>query len=342
MFVADIGDGRVGAFTVTESTRATILKDSVYNIEYALVAELDNQRLADLERKTIETFHYSQASLVSGCGPFVTGEEKARGERYQELYLELIKRYLTDFFSTEHSTLLVPDQLRKTYDHFVTKAVLQTVDTSLDPRLRRVREMNVSAEPVMNQPTVWDAIVRMDDTRLYGATQKANLVTTSYFKGRPTLQALGYTGIDRLVFPIDAPTDVDTQYDNNYADRAGLPFREGRPRRPLAGPNKTQAERGLRFFQPTPMMEGVDPWRLPPDIHPVAVDDYYAFSEAFYTDDRETQSKLELLIGQALRREALNLDALDGLVNHIYDWDNLERFYYYPAVWCLLKRAGAK
>lgn len=342
MFVADIGDGRIGAFTVTEATRATILKDSVYNIEYALVAELDNQRLADLERKTIETYHYSQASLISGCGPFVTGEEKARSERYHEIYRELIKRYLTDFFSTEHSTLLVPDQLRKTYDHFVTRAVLQSVDTSLDSRLRRVREMNVSAEPVMKQPTVWDAILRMDDTRLYGATQKADLVTTTYFKGRPTLQALGYTGIDRLVFPIDVATDVDTQYDTRYEDRAGLPFREGRPRRPLPGEPKTQAERKLRYFEPTPMMEGVDPWRLPPDIHPVVKDEYYVFSEAFYEDDRDQQSKLELLVCQAIRREALNLEALDGLLTHIYDWDNLERFYYYPAVWCLLKRAGAR
>lgn len=342
MFVADIGDGRIGAFTITEATRATILKDSVYNVEYALVAELDNQRMADLDRKTIETFHYSQASLISGCGPFVTAEEKMRGERYQEMYRELIKRYLTDFFSQEHSTLLVPDQLRKTYDHFTTRAVLQTVDSDVDIRLRRVREMNVSAEPVMHQPTLWDAIIRMDDTRMYGATQKANLVTTTYFKGRPTLQALGYTGIDRLVFPIDVATDVDTQYDHNYADRAGLPFREGRPRRPLPGEPKTQAERNLRFFQPTPMMEGVDPWRLPPDIHPVVHDDYYVFSEAFYRDDRDHQSKLELLMGQAIRREALNLDALDALLTHVFDWDNLERYYYYPAVWCLLKRAGAR
>lgn len=342
MFVADIGDGRVGVFTVTEATRATILRDSVYNVEYALVNELDNERNADLDRKTIETYHYSQASLISGCGPFVTEQENTRSERYQEMYLELIKRFLTDFFSMEHSTLLVPDQLRKTYDHFVTKTVLQTVDTSIDIRLRRVREMNVTAEPVMNQPTLWEALLRMDDSRMYGATQKANVVTTSYFKGRPTLQALGYTGIERLVFPIEVATDVDTQYANNYADRAGLPFREGRPKRPLPGEPKTQADRNLRYFQRTPMMEGVDPWQLPPDIHPVVKDEFYVFTEAFYNDERDTQSKLELLAGQAMRREALNLNALDALLVRILDWDNLERFYYYPVVWCLLKRAGAR
>ena len=341
MFVADVGDGRVGVFTITESTRATILKDSVYNIEYGMVGELTNATLADLDRKTIETFHYSQASLISGCGPFVTGVEKDRMSRYQALYMELVQRYLTDFFSPQHSTLLVPDQLRKTYDHFTTKTVLQLLDSKLDPRVRRIREMNISAEPVMSQPTVWDALLRLDAARLYGTTQTATLLTTGYFKGRPTLQALGYTGLERLVFPMEVATDVDSQY-GAPMDRVGIPYREGRPRRPLIGEHKTQAERQLRFFQPTPMMDGVDPWRLPPDIHPVVKDEHYVFSAALYQDVPADQSKLEMLTLQAIRREALNVEQLDALLTHVYDWDNLERFYYYPAVWVLLKRAGVK
>lgn len=341
MFVADVGDGRMGVFTITESTRATILKDSVYNIEYGMVGELNNGVLADLERKTIETFHYSQAALVSGCGPFVTSQALDRTSHYQKLFEELVKRYLTDFFSNEHSTLLVPDQLRKTYDHFATRAVMLMLDTRLDPRVRRIREMNISAEPVMTQPTLWDALIRLDHSRLYGSTRTTTLVTTTYFKGRPTLQALGYTGIERLVYPVELPTDVDANYDVPR-ERIGMPYREGRPRRPLPGEHLSQAERNLRWMQPTPMMEGVDPWRLPPDIHPVVLDDHYVLSKSFYTDESATQSKLELLASQAIRRDSLNLDQLDALLTHIYDWDNLERYYYYPIVWILLKRAGAR
>ena len=339
MFVADIGDGRVGVFTVTEAIRATILKDSVYNVEYLMVAELDRARLNDLERKTIETYHYSQASLIQGCGPFVTEQQKSRTERYAELRQELIKRYLTDFLSYEHATLLVPDQLRKTYDAFVTQSVVKLVSSTEDNRLRRVKTLNVSAEQVMKQPTLWDAVIRADDTRLYGATQKATVLSTNYFKGRPTLQALGYTGISQVVFPKEPSTGVDAQYGRKDTDSyIGIPFREGRPRRPLPTGYKDQATRNPLYFQPTPMTAGTPAWQLPPDIKPVVIDEYYVLSRAFYEDEADNQSKLERLVRQLLRQEALDLDALDHICERCLEWDNLERFYYHPLLWVLLQR----
>lgn len=340
MFMAGIGDGRMGLFTLTETHRATILRDSVYTVEFALVTELTNELLADLERKTIETYHYSHASLVGGCGPFVTEQAKARSERYQEEYEELVRRYMTDFFSHEHSTLLVPDQFKRCYDHFVVKALLQILDHRLDPRIRRVREMNVSAATVMSQPTLWEALVRLEDSYLYGATQRISVVSTNLFKGRVELQALGYTGIERLIYPQEPATDVDRQRDS-HSHPVGVPLREGRPRREM-GPYVPQAERNARYFQPTPLLEGVADWRRPPDIHPVVKDEYYVFTEAFYQERGEEQSKLEILAWQLLKREALSLEMLDSLLEQARDWDNLERFYYYPVLFILLKRSGAR
>lgn len=343
MFIADIGDGRAGIFTVTRATRQTILRDTVYAIEYELVSELTTERLNDLERKTIQTFFYSQASMITGCGPFVTEEAQVRQDLFQRLYLEMVARYLTDFFSIENSTLLIPDQLKPAYDHFVTRFLLSILDSTMDKRIRRIREMNISLENVMTQPTLWDGVQEGDAKKLYGATRKAHLVSTRFFRGQPNLQALGYTGIDRLAFPIEAPTDVDSQYDHEDRHRPpGIPFREGRPRRPLPGPYVDQATRNAIWFQPTPLMDGVPPWKLPPDIHPVVIDEYYVLSEAFYNEDAAHQSKLEMLVWQALKHEALNLDQLEGCLERALDWDNLERYYYYPLVFMLLKVAGAR
>lgn len=342
MFVADIGDGRAGVFTITQATRATILRDSVYNIDFTMVSELTEEREADFVAKTIETYYYSQASLIKGCGPFVTSQEVQRVVDYAKFYNELIKRYLTDFFSQEHSTLLVPDQLVKTYDHFVTKAVHQLFELKDDVRVRKVKELNCQGENVMAQPTVWDAVLRRDAARLYGSTQKANLVSTAYFRGRPTLQAMGYTGISRIVYPEDAPTDVDSQYDReNVHLPVGIPYREGLPRRPLPGPFKTQAERALPCFVrlPDDVSSDIPAWKIPEDIKPVAADGYYVFSEAFYTSEREAMSKLELLTTALILKEEPNFKQLDALLAGVYDWDNLERFYYHPIVIALLKSA---
>lgn len=339
MFVADIGDGRAGLFTITRVERATILRDSVYNVDWIMVSEATMDKLENLAAKVELTYHFSQKSLESGCGPFVTTEEAAQIDGYEDILRELIRRYFTDFLSLEHSCLLVPDQLTKAYDHFVTKAVLKMISPQEDPRVRKVRELNVMGEPVMSQPSIWDALLSAEPVRLYGSTERAHLITTRNLRGSPLLQAIGYTGIAKLVFPIDAPTDVDSQYDDEQRYRpVGTPLREGRPRRPEPGEYRSQAERDLKWFRTIPDdVEGIPAWKRPADIHPVVIDDYYVLSEAFYRKATTGQSKLELLVNQYLEHEALNYDQFNELLANVYDWDNLERFYYHPIVIALLK-----
>jgi hypothetical protein len=337
MFIADVGDGTAGVFTITRAERATILRDSVYNIDYLMVSRLSPERLTDLERKTIKEYRYSRNSLVRGCGPFVTETQYTRAERYRGIQRELLSRYLTDFYSNQFQTLLVPDQGVTTYDHFVVKAFLKMVSHADHPDVRKVRELNVSAEPVMKQPTLWDAIVRRDVSKLYGCTQRVQLFTTTAFKGRVTLQALGFTGIRCVVFPSDAPTDIDAWY-NGKAQRSiiGMNYTEGKPRRLPNYPLPPQMERGHLFFMRRDEVEEIPPWKVPADIHPVVKDDYYVLSEAFYQEDPAGMSKLELLVWQMVQAKALNMEQLDALLDSLWDWDNLERFYFYPLVWALL------
>lgn len=338
MFVANIGDGQVGLFTITSSTPATILRDSVYKVEWICIGLAEALQMENLASKVQQTLYFSMRSLQGGCGPFVTTEQKAKIESYETILAELIQRYLTDFLSLDHFTLMVPDQNRQTYDHWVVRALLMMVGPEHDSRMRKVREQNVMGDSVMKQPTFWDALLRADPVRLYGGTERVHRVSTREFRGSPLLQALGFTGIPFVAYPIEPPTDVDSQYSGRdvYVP-CGLPFQEGRPRRPLPGEYKSQAERNLPFFQTIPDdVEDIEPWRRPADIHPVVKDNYYVLSEAFYLE-QPGQSKLELLVRQFLNRETLHPEQFDAVLASIYDWDNLERYYYYPIVIALLK-----
>jgi hypothetical protein len=345
MFIGNIGDGKAGLFTITERRRETFLKNSTYAIEWKMVRELDKTWQDDLDRKTMETLYFSASSMQNGCGPFVSGEGQADLESYSKIYSEMVRRYFNDFFSVEHSTFLVPDQLWKTYDHFVTKAMIQMIGSAQDGRIRRVKALNVQSESVMLQPTIWDAIVRHDPSRAYDSTERAFLAATKISRWKPELQAIGYTGIERMVFPIDAPTDVDAQYDLEDRFRPwGIPFHEGRPRRPEAK-YRTQLQRDLLWFQriAPEVADDYDAWRVPADIHPVTRDTHYVFSEAFYRCDAKLQSKLEMLTHQMINREALNLDQFKAVLVKCFDWDNLERFYFHPVLLAMLAYAqGAK
>lgn len=340
MIIGNIGDGRAGMFTVTAARRETYMRDSTYAIEWKMVGFVTQQQLDDLEQKTQVTYYWSSDRLANGCNPFVTSADQASLQEFSRMRSEIIRRYVADFFSVQYFTFLVPDQLNTTYDHFVTKLLLSILDTSRQVQLRRARILNVMSEPVMSQPTMWDMLVKQNSAIGCGATERAHLVMTMISRWKPELQAIGYSGIPRMVYPIEAPTDVDSQYDGaNRCRPEGIPFQAGQPRRPEKGPYRSQAQRNEKWFQRVPPEEQMDlnkAWQFPPDIKPVVVDDYYVFSEAFYYEDAKLQSKLELMTWQMINGETINKEQLLAVIKCCLSWDNLERFYYHPVLILLL------
>lgn len=340
MIIGDIGDGRAGLFTITNARRETYLRDSTYAVEWKMVGFLTTQQMASLEAKTQVTYYWSSERLGNGCCPYVTEAAQAALSEFAKLRGELIRRYIANFFSVEFFTFLVPDQLNTTYDHFVTKMLLNTIDLKTTWNLRRARILNVMSERVFKVPTVWDMVVNQNESILCGATTRAHLVMTMISRWKPELQAIGYSGIPRMVYPIDAPTDVDSQYSGeNRCRPEGIPFQPGQPLRPPKGPYRSQVERNDPWFKRVPPEEQTDlnqAWKYPPDIKPVVIDDYYVFSEAFYYEDAKLQSKLELLTWQMIKGEPINVDQLLAVTKCCLAWDNLERFYYHPMLIMLL------
>lgn len=340
MMWGNIGDGRIGIFTITSARRETYMRDSTYAVEWKMVGFLTEQQTLNLEAKTQITYFWDANKLASGCNPYVTEAEQAANGEFARVRAEIIRRYITDFFSRQYSTFLVPDQLDYTYDHFVVKLLLSILDTTNSWDLRKAKILNVMSEPVMKQPSVWDMLVNQNPMIGCGATERTHLVMTMISRWKPELQAIGYSGIPRMVFPIDAPTNIDAQYKGtNRSMPEGIPFRPGQPRRPLPGPYKSQMERNDTWFRRVPPEEQLDlgqAWKFPPDIKPVAIDDYYVFSEAFYYEDAKLQSKLELLTWQMIRGEQLNKEQLLDVIKCCLSWDNLERFYYHPVLILML------
>lgn len=344
MFYGNIGDGRIGLFTVTSARRETFLRDSTYAIDWKMVGFLTEQQRVNLEEKSIMTYYWSSANLANGCSPYVTEEEQKDNAEFAKLRLEIIRRYIGDFYSVEHATFLVPDQLFKTYDHFTTKAILTMVEASRYKELRTAKILNVQSEPIMKQPTIWDAVIRRDITRLCGNTERAHLVSTRISRWKPELQAIGYTGIAMMVYPMGAPTDIDSYYNGETLCRPeGIPFQEGQPRR-HRGKWIPQLERDDPWFKRIPPEKELlsEAWKTPQDIKPITCDDYYVLSEAFYSEDTKFQSKLEMLTWQMIKNEALDRNQLRAVTKCALNWDNLERFYYHPILIALLTYSKRK
>ena len=332
MFVADIGDGRAGVFAITEVTRKTYLKDSYAEVSYGLVNYLKPEIESDLNRKTIKRTVFYKEFLQWGQNPQLLEGEFADLQRMQRLYADLVNFYFKDFFSLQYRTLLVPNQLGPTYDPFVTSAYQDWVSTDEVPAMTTLRKPVVTANRNADSYTLWSALERMNAGYLGAAIQKMRLLDTKAFAGMPEISSIYYTGIQYVACPLDARTDVDAPYDSAAACFSGTSL---------------LASTGLRWkdlmrYLPSSNLDGFfadAPTSELPDIVPVTIDEYYVLSEKFYRPNGPMASKLEVLAKQGLNQEPIDKVTLLSLAENCMKWPNLERFYYMPILFALMKVA---
>lgn len=331
-FLADIGDGREGVFAVITSEKKTYLKDSVYVIEYELKNYSSVVVREDLNKKTIKTTHFVKDFINLGLNPQLLSDEYNSRIVIQKRNKELIGSYLADFFSIEHHTLIIPGQGKPSYDPFLSKAILDWLSTEDHPFVSKIRLPSVSGDQAMRAMSFWDCLSALSMDLLPIAFQKARLIDTLHFRTYPQMRSIYFTTIRLVLYPEDRRTDVDsshesidTSFQRDYLVDAGVRFSE------LARLIPSTNLQGIEYQPGTPDQL--------PDIVPVTYDEYYVLSEGFYTKKIPLASRLEVLLTQALNQETLNIELLLDISSRALNWDNLERFYYYPILFVLFKTA---
>lgn len=333
MFAADIGDGRMGLFTITLAEKRSYHKDALYHVEYTLVDYADSDagrvRMGDLEEKTVKRGIFRKDFLHFGQNPVVLSQDFDYLIKFEDAYEMLLGHWIHDFFSREYQTLLIPDQPQAAYDPFLTRGILDWISTDDHPYVARIKMPRVRGDHAMVQTTVWDALAKMEKHLLPVAMYRAKLIDTVYFRNQPEVSGIFFTGIKYLMYPLDNRTDVDANpTDVPPSDMVGL------------------TPGGLRYLDLQRLMENplnglsytaVD--QALPDIVPVTFDDYYVFSAAFYTPSMALKSNLEKIVRDAIHQKPIDKAVLLRLANAASSWGNLERFYYIPALLALLKVA---
>lgn len=329
MFTADIGDGRLGLFTLTAVEQRSVMRDSAFAIRYELVDYLDAIRADDLQRKVTKRTHYVRDFLAIGKSPVLVQSEY---DIYQSL-LDWIGRipdvFLDEFFSHEYKTFLIPDQEQALYDPYLTKFLSQLVSTSRHPEYMNLRVLNVDAGQPQPVVCLWDAILERREQYLdYGTLKMEIQLTTSHYH-RPRQGSIAYTGIPTVVQPVDPKYRFGTTV--RSTPRPSEPRVFQRPMdlgsiivdHTLDGLMGGDANTPMEDQEPAPLI-----WS--------ATGEYYVLSQHFYLKQYPQASILERLVGQYLNRQALNHAALLQLCKASLTWGQVERFYYLPILYVLI------
>lgn len=325
MFMAGMMDGRTGVFQVTHSEQRSIYKDTCYYIEYILVGEATPERQGDLISKTVQVLYFLRDFLIHGQNPLIQEEDWHDLTELQDRYKDIIGMYFKMFSSNEYKTLLIPGQPRPTYDHFVMKAVMKFFTTWDSYLIRQNRILNCDDDDVMDSITLWDAIIQRDPHLMKFVNKRAGLVPTSLFTRNAMLEGIYYSGVERVVYPIDPELTIDF---------AQLPVVKTADETIQLLP--VESRRGTLKDLIEPLQGGLTVYGNAPLMHPVLIDNYYILSRAFYEQLPDGQSKLELCVRDFLNGKAINRKLLLRFCDTYHAWGGLERFYYIPIVLVLI------
>jgi hypothetical protein len=336
MFFADIGDGREGMFAVTSANRLSHYETAPHEIEYSLTCLVDQTINDAVMHKVIETVYFKKDFMTSGSEPLLHKEEVDIVNRLEGHYTRLMAMYFNDFYSRTLKSLLVPNQPFITYDPFVVKFLKTVLDTDEHPMLRHVIEFNVSEDQAMYEFTLWNCLSQLDYSMLPMCVHEAGIVDVVQFFSRPVFNSVYYSGVQAVVYPDMVQTNVDAGY--NSTGRYVPPMNKmmrGRTR--FAEMDRVIRQDTLELDPTLEIYEASGP-DASPAIRRVTVDNYYVLSEGFYKDNgMNVLSRLEVQTLAALKGEALDIRVLDKLCDGARFWDNVERFYYFPILFVLLR-----
>lgn len=223
VFIGDVGNGRLGLFAVDDVTPLTYRDGAVYEIAFKMIDYMDKPIEDDLEEKTVAEYVFDPLALENGQAPIVTEEEYALNLEIIELYRQLVRRYLNDFYSHEYSTLLVGGQgANTTYDYYAVKAFLSVVNTRDDDRVRKVQLFNVGDHALNHEPSFWEMLIEKNEEYRDQVFQKYRVVRTFEFHAHPTMRSIRYTGVKNAVMPLKRHEHVDSEIRGELYTNQGL------------------------------------------------------------------------------------------------------------------------
>ena len=327
MFLMDVGEGREGIMQVTDSKRMSVFKEAIHEITYEFIAfsDADRYRLADLNSKVVEQYTYAKDFLQYGQNPVLLDEDADNVRDLTYAFTDIIQQYFAEFLSKEFSTLALPGQPFSVYDHFLTKAMLKICTTFDAPEIQYTRLLNVDGPNDMATPTIWDMALQRNVMLKRMLNDRMGMTASLYFPSDPMMEGFHHSGFQYIIYPV-APRQ---SWDDVRKMRPPIALAYSlRPVPSIAG--------RLEDLISQDQLNGL-PYKDCPLIKDVTVDDYYIFSEAFYSEKRELMSKLEQAVWDMLNRKDVSLKLLTFFVKTLQTWGALERFYYTPFILLLIR-----
>lgn len=303
-FIADMGDGQAAIFTVTQVEKKSHFKSSVYEIEFTLQRYVDKELDDNITSKVVKTGHFVKDFMTYGQNPVLPTTEKQKLDILTDLKADCLADWLTEFFSVEFKTILVPTEVA-TYDPFVTQFMVSIFDKSEHPLLTSITLLNIDDQNMRYTISLWDALIKREHYMLRSAFDEYALISPKNLSHNPFVTSSYYSGVSNILVPVSEGRFTD--------ERLGY---TGYSKGNTFASNVTQ----LSDF-PLPDFGG----------------DYYVFSKEFYAEDAPTNlSRIEHMVLNYLTHKANDWQEIVKYLENRKHFSRFERFYLIPVLLTLV------
>lgn len=299
-FIADIGDGQAGLFTVTHAVQKTYFKQTTYEIQFELIRYMTKSIDDELASRVNKTSYFVKNRYLYGQDAIVISEDYNRINDLREANSLLISQWLQAFYSPEYSTLRVPVSPAVVYDPYVMRAVTTILEQREHLILQQMRIYACNEKYIDSNIDLYKLLLSREKQMLPHIFKKAKWSTAKEGNWDPVLADFRYSRMSHLVEPLSLIENGDYEEAFYYS--------HGNAVESHADPLNSVYTKGL--------------------IHPVHKDGYYVFSEAFYENRPGDMSELEAMVHRFLREEMINPAKLMEMHTDYPTWSRLDRFYY--------------
>lgn len=328
LFIANVDTGEDAVFVITNVTRNTTRKDSVYVIDYSLYAYTnDSPEVIERLSKRINETYYFDNSLEAGNKNRLVNKIGAEAISILRSFVYSSQRYYFETF-TQRSTVAftIPGTNEIAPDHRLTRFVFGIVDAStFASRLTfQYSDSTLSQDRESILDCLKNRFLPLGDR----IEKRFGFVRANSIGSRALMRTPGFIGADLFLMPVDPNTN---NISGNKREEGNGPFTEIKTDR-----NDYKVE---ELFVPSKDLGEDVLLKLLPEVFE---DHYYIVSKAFYDylDSKEmfeNLSFLELMIYKYLNNQQLSKEDLAMIVQNWQSWTPLQQFYFLPVLWLLIR-----
>lgn len=316
VIIGDIGDGRLGQFTITEPpVRKSYFNDAAYEIRFEMSRYYDKRIEDMLDQRSVKNLFFQRDYLTYGQNPYLIEEDFHYSKNLERYIASIEDRWVKEFYNHSKKIFLVPGQADLTYDPYIVTAVMALFTQNNSSLYRQVNVLNVDDWGLNHVDNLWGMLLSRDEFKLNTVFRKFTLISSTRFSMVTQLNGIRFSGVNSVV----VPKDHDMGYGNGEYGNGGLATGfcggccSGCATDDSFNPNDGKATE----------YDGTEGTKLPK----VGSDGYYVLSQAFYEKDFTKMTKFEKLLWDGILKSKIDPSDVYAYFEAYPKWSKIDRFY---------------